>query len=685
MKGTPLYNAVELAANMLGQEIVAFHRLNDTYDGDFTVEDIARLSHIPCRQVVLDNDIGKDLFGTYIVFDAETDEPGVLVQSGRNHLLYRQDKPVERVTTLTGHGLSQRAYVMYEPLPENEVGSRELFRYFLRGCSCGDSKWFILFGMISLFVGILLPVVTRLFYDYMLPRDDVSLIAQILTVVFGCILAGYVFSIASDTFLYRMMSRGEYRMKAALLDRVFRLPPEVYDRYDSSDLTARAVELPEMLREAMTTIFKACFGLLFSVFYIVSMFRIRVGVTLVALACLAVMTIVLLVLSNRQKKRAIYIKDQETKSQSFLFQIIGGISRLRISGAEHQALDAYMDMYEKPIKKRIRSERTRGFAYIIQLISSSVILWMLILFVYNDEYTVGEYAAFTTLFGMLSTAVFYALEQIMSVYSQRPVFDRAQVILQNLPESGSSILVPKPFVGRVKVENVFFSYQGLEKPVLNGISFEVMPGEYIGVVGASGCGKSTLMKLLLGFMKPDEGKILYDGLDLEYLDKPELRRRMGVVLQEGMLIAGTVAENVAVTKPDASDEEIMDVLDQVGMSEDICRMPMGLQTILSEMSETVSGGQRQRLLIARAIIAGPRVLLMDEATSALDNRSQSKVTEALAKLNMTRIVIAHRLSTIRECDRILVLENGVITQMGTYDELMTQDGFFRKLAERQLA
>jgi ATP-binding cassette subfamily C protein len=256
--------------------------------------------------------------------------------------------------------------------------------------------------------------------------------------------------------------------------------------------------------------------------------------------------------------------------------------------------------------------------------------------------------------------------------------------LKNIPEESSALLVPKPFVGRIHIDHLGFTYRDMEKPILRDISLSVQPGEYIGVVGASGCGKSTLMKLLLGFIEPTEGKIYYDSLDFTCLDKKELRRRMGVVLQDGNLIAGTIAENVSITKPDATEDEIMQVLAKVGMAEDVNRMPMGIRTNLSEMSQTISGGQRQRILIARAILAGPRVLFMDEATSALDNISQKQVSDALADLDMTRIVIAHRLSTVKECDRIIVIADGVIAQEGTYDELMSEEGYFRDMADRQM-
>ena len=228
-----------------------------------------------------------------------------------------------------------------------------------------------------------------------------------------------------------------------------------------------------------------------------------------------------------------------------------------------------------------------------------------------------------------------------------------------------------------------FSYDKSGARVLNGIDLDIAPGEYVGIVGASGSGKSTLLKLLLGFEKPDEGRVCYDGKDLRQLDKREVRKQLGVVLQNGRLIAGSIYENITITAPHATMEEVRAVIEAVGLKDDIAQMPMGVHTVLSESSGTISGGPQQRILIARAIAPKPRILIFDEATSALDNVTQAAVCESLERMNVTRIVVAHRLSTVRNCDRILVLDNGKIAEEGSYESLMAKNGLFRQFASRQ--
>ena len=203
------------------------------------------------------------------------------------------------------------------------------------------------------------------------------------------------------------------------------------------------------------------------------------------------------------------------------------------------------------------------------------------------------------------------------------------------------------------------------------------------VVGETGCGKSTLVRILLGFEKPRKGAVFYDGKDINSLDLRSLRRHIGVVMQNGKLLMGSIFENITISAPWLGLDAAWEAAEAAGIAQDIREMPMGMQTMISEGQGGISGGQKQRLLIARAIAPKPNVLIFDEATSALDNITQKKVTEALDSYRCTRIVIAHRLSTIQACDRILVLRQGKIAEDGTYEELIAQNGFFAELVERQ--
>jgi ABC-type bacteriocin/lantibiotic exporter with double-glycine peptidase domain len=237
--------------------------------------------------------------------------------------------------------------------------------------------------------------------------------------------------------------------------------------------------------------------------------------------------------------------------------------------------------------------------------------------------------------------------------------------------------------GGIEINHVSFRYKETLPYVIDDLSLRIKEKEYLAIVGKTGCGKSTLMRLLLGFEMPQKGAIYYNGKDITKLDLRSLRRRIGSVTQDGSLFQGDIYSNIVLSAPHLTQKDAWEAAETAGIADDIRNMPMGMQTLISEGQGGVSGGQKQRLMIARAIAPKPKILIFDEATSALDNRTQKKVSEALDRLKCTRIVIAHRLSTIRNCDRIVVLDGGKIIEDGTFEELISLNGLFAELVERQ--
>jgi ABC-type bacteriocin/lantibiotic exporter with double-glycine peptidase domain len=253
-----------------------------------------------------------------------------------------------------------------------------------------------------------------------------------------------------------------------------------------------------------------------------------------------------------------------------------------------------------------------------------------------------------------------------------------------LPETAAGKASPGKLAGAIELSHVSFRYRPDTPLVIRDLSVEILPGQFVAFVGVSGGGKSTLFRLLLGFETPDSGTVYFDRQDLAGLDVQAVRRQMGVVLQTSRLISGDIYTNIVGSSPLTIDDA-WEAATLAGMDEDIKRMPMGMHTIIGEGGGSISGGQRQRLMIARAIVGRPRILLMDEATSSLDNQTQAIVGRNLERLRATRVVIAHRLSTIAHADRVFVVDKGTVVQAGTYEELHNQKGVFRDLVSRQLA
>jgi ABC-type bacteriocin/lantibiotic exporter with double-glycine peptidase domain len=281
-------------------------------------------------------------------------------------------------------------------------------------------------------------------------------------------------------------------------------------------------------------------------------------------------------------------------------------------------------------------------------------------------------------------AAFLALAGIaVGAAEIKPVLEMAKPILEAVPEVAEDKQVITRLSGGIELNNVTFRYTEDMPPVLDDLSLKIRPGQYIAVVGGTGCGKSTLMRVMLGFEKPQKGAVYYDGRDLKQIDLKSLRRRIGTVLQDGKLLAGSIFDNIAVSSPGLTQEEAWEAAEIAGLADDVRAMPMGMYTMISEGQGGVSGGQRQRMLIARAIAPKPKILMFDEATSALDNLTQKQVSDALDRMKCTRVVIAHRLSTIRQCDRIIVLDKGKIVEDGTYEDLIALGGAFADLVARQ--
>ena len=401
------------------------------------------------------------------------------------------------------------------------------------------------------------------------------------------------------------------------------------------------------------------------------------------LGAIALVLIVYVVTTIQELKLTARELSSAEKNGGVVFDLISGAQRLKLSGSEDRAYARWLKGYAEQAGTTYNTKfplcaRT-------QLVTICRLLGLLAAFylAYEGRVSVASFAAFSTAYGMTMGCLDVMAPRFKWIAQLGPLLKQGEPILQAVPEYGEGKTMVSELTGRIELNHVTFRYEEDSPPVLDDLSLTIEPGEYVGVVGRSGCGKSSLVKVLLGFETPQEGTVCYDGHDTSTTNLRSLRRCIGTVLQDGKLFAGDIYSNITITSPTLSVEDAWDAAEKVGMAEDIRRMPMGMHTLISEGSGGVSGGQKQRLMIARAIVGRPKILIMDEATSALDNLTQKTVTDSLDALDCTRIVIAHRLSTIRSCDRILALDRGRIVESGSYDELMEKDGFFAELVRRQ--
>ena len=366
-----------------------------------------------------------------------------------------------------------------------------------------------------------------------------------------------------------------------------------------------------------------------------------------------------------------------------VLEMLNGIAKLRVAGAESRAFSVWARLVPGASARRAELAAVQiNVVYGALPLIALVVIFPLAVGAGNLE--AGTFLAFNAALTQVIVAVVALGTSLSAVAQVVPLYERVKPILAALPEIDDAHGDPGELRGDIEFSDVSFRYVADGPPVLEHVSFHAAPGQFVALVGPSGSGKSTILRLLLGFEVPESGSIHVDDQDLATLDVQAVRRQMGVVLQSGKLAAGSVYQNIVGSSPFTVDDA-WEAARSAGFDEDIRHMPMGMHTMVMEGGSGLSGGQRQRLMIARAIIAKPRILLFDEATSALDNRTQAVVTESLDRLNTTRIVIAHRLSTVIDADQIHVVQAGRVVESGRYEQLMANDGPFAALAKRQLA
>jgi ABC-type bacteriocin/lantibiotic exporter with double-glycine peptidase domain len=368
------------------------------------------------------------------------------------------------------------------------------------------------------------------------------------------------------------------------------------------------------------------------------------------------------------------------------FSMLVGISKIRTAGAEERMFSRWTYRFAKMhIALRDMSQTN----LIMGLISGLPTALVPIILVVSEatgasNLTIGEFTTATSASASAAAAIVGLLPLAIGLVSAWPSIVSLKPLLDAEPEPlGNAGGDPGVLTGRVSFDSVTFGYIP-EMNILNDVSLTVPAGTMTAIVGASGSGKSTIIRLLLGLETPDSGTVLYDGQALSSLDRSAVLAQMGIVPQDSALIPGSILENILASAPGSAEVDAWRAAERAGIAQDIREMPMGMQTVISDGASTFSGGQKQRLMIARALVREPRILILDEATSALDNHTQNIVSESIEKLGSTRIIVAHRLSTIRNADQIIVLDKGKVIETGNYEELMALGGTFTQLASRQL-
>ena len=579
--------------------------------------------------------------------------------------------------------IESEAICFYKPLPMKKLKVIDLFLYMREQRSLSDTAAY--FGMMAAMalLGLLSPLFTKWLFGNVLESGS----SKVLLALAGFMVSFSVCQLLMGTFQTLVNSRvgtkQNIAVQAAVMNRIMTLPPEFFKNYTAGELNQRAAYVQSLCSTIMSTIGTTGLTSLFSLIYIGQIFAFAPSLVvpslLITLATTAITVFTTFVQIRITKEKMLL----SSKTSGMTYSMITGVQKIKLAGAEKRMFSRWARQYSKEAALEYNPPAVLKLSSTVNLavtLAGGMVLYYLAV---KNRVSVADYYAFNSAYGMISGAFTAFAGIAASLANIRPTLEMAKPILEAEPEISDGKETVTSLSGSIELNNVSFRYEENMPDVIDGLSLKIKAGEYLAVVGATGCGKSTLMRLLLGFEKPQKGAIYYDRKDISRVDLRSLRQKIGAVMQDGRLFLGDIYSNIVIAAPQLSLDEAWEAAEIASIADDIRAMPMGMHTIISEGQGGISGGQRQRLMIARAVAPKPKILMFDEATSALDNVTQKKVSEAIDSLKCTRIVIAHRLSTIRHCDRIIVLDGGKIVEDGTYEELIEKNGFFAQLVARQ--
>jgi len=677
-----------------------------TSEGNFT--DLLEANNITHRQVRTPVDLSRTTRATMVVFASEDGRPLVVHQLGVQTVAF--DSANNLCMPLNpDQELKPFAYEIYASLPAPLKSLKQLLGFALTSNTPGfitdieASLFAVLFSSIVVAVfNLSIPVLTSFLVGTVLPFSDMRLLLETSLVVLLVALSTIVSQIISSLATVRMESLVNLRIETALWSHMMRLPLNFFQKLGTADLVARVGSISEMRRLISSGLLSAGLGLLFSTASLGLMFTIQSQLATVGFSFSMVIAFFMVVLVVQASSLEKSVQDGKALVNDMGLQAVVGMPQIRVSGSEPFVFEQWINKVVRLAGMMRRGEAANNsieiLARVLTPLSQVIIFLALISMLVEakkvlassnpavalppDSLGLLEPTQLVALFISFQAAYFAFNSQLSALAVQvantvsrlTVLWQRSSVVMYATPEAGQvSNTRFLELQGQFNIQSLTVRYPGADNPVLTNINLTIPKGKYTAITGASGCGKTTLMRCLLRLMDLEAGVISVDDVDISELAVRHYRRQIGVVLQNSPLAAGSIYEIVRAGRAYTRDEVLVALI-QASINEDVDRMPMGLETLISEGAMGISGGQRQRLSLARALLGQPRILILDEATSALDAPTQAVVTRTLENLPITRIAIAHRLSTIESADQIVVIDKGRISEIGTYTELSGKSG-----------
>jgi NHLM bacteriocin system ABC transporter ATP-binding protein len=680
----------QAATDAIGEILKAYHIKprevpNSITDMNETLEYLMRPHGIMRRNITLEKGWYRDATGPMLGTLKSDGSVVALIPAGTTGYIMMDPKVGNRVKVSRKNQelIDNEAVAFYKPFPSDKIGVIGLLSYIRENLSLSDNLLICVATLFVTLIGFITPKLNELLFSDIVKSGSIQALTGIAIFMICVSTSSLMITTIKEMILSRIKSRVGIAVEAATMMRILSLPADFFKKYSSGELANRTEYINLLVERLLEVVFTTGLTALFSLAYISQIFAYAPSLVnpalfvIISTLCISILSAFIQINISRQQM------ENASKESGMSYALISGIQKIKLSGAEKRAFSrwsrVYSDsaklLYDVPVFIKLNSALTLA----VTLIGTIVLYFEAV----KSGVSVAEYYAFNVAYGMVSGA-FTTLAGIALMAAQiAPILEMASPILETQPEIAEEKQVVEKLKGGIELNNVTFTYNENMPNVLDGVTLKIRPGQYVAIVGKTGCGKSTLMRILLGFEKPQKGSVFYDGKDIERMDLKSLRKKLGSVMQNGKFFMGDIYSNIVINNPRLTLDDAWEAAEMAGFADDIRDMPMNMFTLVSEGQGGISGGQKQRLLIARAIANKPKILMFDEATSALDNITQKIVSESLDKLKCTRIVIAHRLSTIKQCDRIIVLDKGRIIEDGSYDDLIAKEGFFAELVRRQ--
>lgn len=669
-------------------EILGIQNADLTADADLLTQfkEIIAVNHYAYTVSKLEGKWWKSAYGHMLGVHKATGlfVPVVSKGFGYNYMRQKQDgnKEIVRVNRKTCSDLEGYAYCFYRTLPAKSLKMKDFLKFIPKSLPKFHSWYVVGLSLVTALLTMSLPYATKLIFDQVIPSGKSEGLIALMLVLLNIALSIGMLSMVRNKIFIGIKNVVSVVAQAALFDRLFHLKPTFFRKESPGTISTQILGASDACERVSEGIVTVVFTFLISLAYL-----IQVGIyshfTAISY-CLYLLIGINIACMYASFKIVHNLKMRRTPATSrfngLMYNLLSGIQKIKTNGAEARAFRLWAAKY------RYTDEVLFWDSVLPELSStfSLLAILLMLLLIPSTNMSVSDFAAFFSAYCGLTMAINQLSLYICEFTYIFPTLSKITPILEEEPEVEESSKIVRELSGRISITNLRFRYNENMPYLFDGLSLTINAGEYVALVGHSGCGKTTLLRLMLGFETPESGSVFYDQYGVLNVNKSSLRQHLGTCLQGGKLFSGSILENVRVSNPLATEEEVWEALRIAAIDEDVRNMPGELLHELDATGQGLSGGQRQRILIARAVLNRPSVLFFDEATSALDNISQAKVIENLGKINCTRITIAHRLSTIKDCDRIIVLDGGKVAEEGNYEQLMAKGGIFAEIARRQI-